>query len=140
MKGMKGMRGMKGMKGTVYVIQPFRYRHPLAKILKQSLKKKYPGTKFKIKQNYTQQKTTFNNTYFIINNPQLKCWDGLQISKKIRENEPKAILILASTVMDYTTFFRSHIGFLGVIDLQNTTDAEIQSYLEDSIKMLSNNT
>lgn len=131
---MTNMKGIKGMKATVYVIQPFRYRHPLAKIIKHSLKKNYLGIKFKIKRNYTQKKTTANNTYFIINNPQLKCWDGLQISKSIRENEPTAILILASTVMDYTTFFRSHIGFLGVIDLQNTTKSEIESYLEDSLK------
>ena len=42
--------------------------------------------------------------------------------------------------MDYSNFFRSHIGFLGIIDLQNTTISEIESYLEDSIKLIPKDT
>ena len=124
------------MKSTVYVIKPFRYRHPITKIIKQSIKEKYPNTKFKIQRKYNQKKTTHANIYFIINDPQLKSWDGLHIAHEIRNNEPKSLLILVSTVIDYTNFFRSHIGFLGIIDLQNTTISEIESYLEDSIKLI----
>lgn len=121
----------------IYIIQPFRYKHPLAKIIRQFLKERYPKTRLKIKRNYNSLKTNLTNTYFIINDPSLKSWDGLKISKEIRNKEPKALLILASTTVDYTQFFRSHIGFLGVINLENTNKSEIENYLEDSIKLTS---
>lgn len=120
----------------VYIIQPFGYKSSLTKIIKKFLNEKYPDKKFKIKRYYnTKNRTTLANTYFIINDPNLRSWNGLQISQKIRKNEPKAILILASTEIDYIKFFRSHVGFLGVIDINNINTSEIENYLEDSIKL-----
>lgn len=102
------------MSDKIYIIQPFRYQQPLTKILKQLLKKKYPNTRLKIKHRQgdiqKQKLGTPTNVYFIIYDPQLKSWDGLHISKKIRQIEPKSILILVSTTMDHTKFFRSQIG------------------------------
>ena len=122
------------MKITIYVIQPLKYPHSLPQIIKQSLKEKHPNIRFQIKQNYIKKMSASTNIYFIINDPQLKSWDGLSISKKIRQNEPNSPLILASTIINYTQFFRSHIGFLGIINLHETSQNE--SYLEDSIKLV----
>lgn len=124
------------MKITIYVIQPLKYPHSLPQIIKQSLKEKHPNIRFQIKQNYIKKMSASTNIYFILNDPQLKSWDGLSISKKIRQNEPNSPLILASTIINYTQFFRSHIGFLGIINLHETSQNEIESYLEDSIKLV----
>lgn len=116
-------------------MQPFGYNSLLAKVIKTRLSEKYPNKTFKIKRNYTKNQADSINTYFIINDPSLKTWDGLKISQKIRLNEPKAILILVSTELDYIKFFRSHIGFFGIIDLKHTNSAEIESYLDDTIQL-----
>ena len=121
------------MSDKIYIIQPFRYQQALTKILKQLLKKKYPNTRLKIK----QKLGTPTNVYFIIYDPQLESWDGLHISKKIRQIEPKSILILVSTIMDHTKFFRSHIGFLGVINFHKFSKSEIEDYLEYCFKLIS---
>ncbi|AIY20403.1 hypothetical protein [Streptococcus salivarius] len=129
------------MSDKIYIIQPFRYQQPLTKILKQLLKKKYPNTRLKIKHRQgdiqKQKLGTPTNVYFIIYDPQLKSWDGLHISKKIRQIEPKSILILVSTTMDHTKFFRSHIGFLGVINFHKFSKSEIEDYLEYCFKLIS---
>lgn len=122
----------KGMDIMIYLIQPLGYQTPLKEIIQHFLKKKYPYKTFRIKQTYTP-KDTGVNTYFIINDPDIRYWDGLYISKKIRQHEPQAFIILASTELDYTRFFRSHVGFLGVIDLKYPIQQDVENYIEDCI-------
>ena len=128
------MKDMKDMKDIIYLIQPPEYNTPIEKFIESFLKENHPTKSLKIKRNYSlKQKPNAKNTYFIINDPQVNSWDGLKIAQKIRSNEPNATLILASTELDYTKFFRSHARFLGVLDLKNTTQSEIDDYLTDSI-------
>ena len=124
------------MTDIVYLVKPLGYRTPLEKIIKNFLKEKYPKQTLKVRRSYSTPKdVTTTNTYFIINDPKISSWDGLKLSKKIRLNEPQALLILASTELDYTRFFRSHVGFLGVLDLDNITESEIEDYVTDSISL-----
>lgn len=126
---------MKDMKDMIYLIQPLGYMHLIESIINSILIEKYPTTLLNIQQHYYKRKTLSTNIYFIINDPNFP-FDGLKLSKTIRLNEPNAIIILATTELDYTKFFRTHIGFFGVINLKNTNKTEIEDYLKDSLKIL----
>ncbi|MBJ8326466.1 hypothetical protein [Streptococcus pacificus] len=122
----------------IYLIKPAWYRSQLITIIQDYLKEKHPNKKLIIKRKYTYQSPNEINTFIVINDSKLRPWDGLEISKKIRLYEPKALLILASTEIDYVKIFRSHIGFFGIIDLKNISKKDIQNDIEDSIKRLTN--
>lgn len=127
------------MMNTINLVKPWGYDTPIERIIKHFLKERYPHQTLRVRWNYsTPRETKTTNTYFIINDPKIKSWDGLKLSKQIRLKEPHALLILASTELDYTKFFRSHIGFFGVVDLENLTENEIEDYLADSMSYFVN--
>ncbi|MCU9534106.1 hypothetical protein [Streptococcus sp. CSL10205-OR2] len=122
----------------IYLIKPVWYQSQLITIIQNYLKEKHPNKKLIIKRNYTHQPLNETNTYIVINDPKLITWDGLEISKNIRLYEPQALLILASTEIDHNKFFKSHVGFFGIIDIKNLSKKAIQNDIEDSIKLLDN--
>lgn len=118
----------------INLVKPWGYDTPIERIIKHFLKERFPNQSLRVSWDYiTPREVKTPNTYFIINDPKIKSWDGLKLSKQIRLNEPQALLILASTELDYTKFFRSHVGFFGIVDLENLTENEIEDYLTDSL-------
>ena len=116
----------------IYLIQPFLYDSKVARKIKQFLKEQYPHQTLTIRHSYPKHMSNKDNhLYFIINDTRLKAWDGLNLSQEIRRKETKASIVLISNTLDYQSFFRSHVGFLGVIDLNHLDD--IEGYLNDCL-------
>ena len=118
----------------IYVMQPFWYSKNFYNTVRDILEKDYPNKTIKRKsfcQILPNHKTP--NTYFIINDVHLKSWNGLKTAKIIRNKDPKSHLILVSNELDYPKFFRSHLSFLGVLNLKELNKDEIKSYLQDII-------
>ena len=114
---------------------PFGYRNPLKQLIKQHIREKYPGYKIKVKYTYKHFRASSINIYFIISDPRLKVWDGIRLSQKIRNCESQALIILATTKIDHTAFFRSHVGFFEVIDMKQINLQAIEDCLKDCLEL-----
>lgn len=116
----------------IYVMQPVWYNKNFYRTIKEILAEHYPNRAIKHKSFYRlipNHKTP--NTYFIINDVHLKTWNGIKIAKQIRSKEPHSNLILISNDLDYQKMYRTHLCFLGILNLSQLDHAELASYVHD---------
>lgn len=120
------------MRGEVmiYLLQPILYKNIIYDIIKKNLLKHFTLKKITVHQLHIINNKN-NNTYFIIHDKHLKSWDGFNISKTIRQKDHNAHIILITNDLDYPKYYRSHIRFLSIIDLDsNQKEHEIQEILQ----------
>lgn len=111
----------------IYLVQPRFYPKSIQKRIQSHLQAKQQH--LHLSHNDTI-KIEPHNSYFIINDTRKKHWNGLNTAKQIRSKDPKGNLILISNDLDYTTFFRYHLSFLDIIDLNNPNQlAECIDYI-----------
>lgn len=118
----------------IYVMQPVWYNKNFYRTIKEILAEHYPNRAIKHKSSYRlipNHKTP--NTYFIINDVHLKSWNGIKIAKKIRLKEPHSNLILISNDLDYQKMYRTHLCFLGILNLSKIDKTELKSYIQDIV-------
>jgi len=118
----------------IYVMQPVWYNKNFYRTIKEILAEHYPNRAIKHKSFYQlipNHKTP--NTYFIINDVHLKSWNGIKIAKKIRLKEPHSNLILISNDLDYQKMYRTHLCFLGILNLSKIDKTELKSYIQDIV-------
>ncbi|MTB64141.1 hypothetical protein GGG87_03875 [Streptococcus sp. zg-86] len=111
----------------IYLIQPKHYPPSLYRLLRNIIEQTIPQETLIVQ--HDSNISTINNLYFIIYDSQIPTWNGLTLARAIRQQDRLGHLILISNVLDYQTFFRSHIGFLDVLDNHQISCAELESYL-----------
>lgn len=121
----------------IYFIKPKNDNSSIWRFLKQIFKKHYPNETV-LEQEHTQIQKSPNNVYFIINLQENNQYDGIKAAKNIRTEDSYGHIILLTDTLDYTRFFRSYVGFLGVINFKNYTLREIQEYLGFALKKQDN--
>ena len=118
----------------IYVMQPVWYNKNFYRIIKDILTEHYPNKAVKYRSFYKLiPNHKAPNTYFIINDVHLKAWNGIEVAKKIRSKEPHSNLILISNDLDYQKIYRTHLCFLGVLNLSKINRNDITNYIHDII-------
>lgn len=113
----------------IYLIQPQFYQKTIIELIEQHLGQSHSKTNFQVRHSCLNLNHFLKlNTYFIINDSQIKDWDGMQIAKQIRKRDKHGLLILISDQIDYLTLFRSHLAFLATFTISEAP-SQIPVYL-----------
>lgn len=122
----------------IYIIKPYFFYTQIIEDIRLYISKYYPEIAIKTK--YSHKFIISNqqvNTYFIINKTKSKIDESIQIAHQIRKKDYHGhIILITNQINDYTKLFRSHIGFLGIINENSYSKKELHQYLDFALEKI----